>query len=143
MGYCPPLQYYKWNMTPPEWTACTRKRLGMDVFPAEIQCTTCLWNKLDPNGNHATMCKGGASRILRHNEVRDKVGKAFKNIGYDIGYAHEGGLMDGRKPGDVIVYNCKNRKHLLIDVAITNQPTRRHKPPHLLANGPGNTTKHC
>ena len=87
------------------------------------------------------MCKGGASRILRHNEVRDIVGKAFKDIGYDIGYEHGGGLMDGRKPGDVIVYNWKNRKHLLIDVAVTN-PLAVSNHPHLIANGPGNTAKH-
>ena len=49
--------------------------------------------------------------------------------------------MDGRKPGDVIVYNWKNRKHLLIDVAVTNL-LAVSKHPHLIANGPGNTAKH-
>ena len=113
----------------------------MDVFSAEIQCTTCQWNKLDSKVNHATICKGGASRILRYNEVRDIIGKAFKDIGYDIGYEHGGGLLDGSKPGDVIVYNWKNRKHLLIDVEVTS-PLAVTNHPHLLAHGPGNTAKH-
>ena len=137
----PPLLYKNWNMTPLEWIACTRRRLGLDVFPAEIQCTACQWSRQDTKGNHATMCKGGASRILRHNEVRDIVGKAFQEIGYEIGFEHGGGLQDGRKPGDVIVYNWKNRKHLLIDVAITN-PLAPTNHTLLLTNGPGHTARH-
>ena len=45
------------------------------------------------------------------------------------------------KPGDVIVYNWKNRKHLLIDVEVTS-PLAVTNHPHLLAHGPGNTAKH-
>ena len=73
--------------------------------------------------------------------MRDVVGKAFQAIGYEIGYEHGGGLQDGRKPGDVIVYNWKNRKHLLIDVAITN-PLAPTNHTLLLANGPGHTARH-
>ena len=80
------------------------------------------------------MCTGGISRILRLNEVRNIVGKAFKDIGYEIGFEHGGGLLDGRKPGDVIFYYWKNRKHLLIDVAVTN-PFAATNHPHLFANG--------
>ena len=110
----PPLVYNSWNMTPPEWTAATRRRLGIDVFPAETQCTFCRWNRSDVKGNHASMCEGGASRILRHNEVRAVLGKAFTDIGYAIGFEHGGGLTDDRNPGDIIVYNWLEGKHLLI-----------------------------
>ena len=100
----PPLSHNLWNMTPTEWTAATRRRLAIDVFPTETQCTFCRWNRLDVKGTHATMCEGGSSRILRHNEVRAILGKAFTDIGYTIGFEHRGGLPDDRKPGD-IVYN--------------------------------------
>ena len=55
----PPLVYNSWNMTPPEWTAATRRRLGIDVFPAETQCTFCRWNRLDVKGNHTSRYEGG------------------------------------------------------------------------------------
>ena len=78
----PPLSHNLWNMTPTEWTAATRRRLAIDVFPTETQCTFCRWNRLDVKGTHATMCEGGSSRILRHNEVRAILGKAFTDVGY-------------------------------------------------------------
>ena len=56
----------------------------MDVFQTEIQFTACKWNKLDSKENHATMYKGAASGKLRHNEVRNIVGKASIEIEYWI-----------------------------------------------------------
>ena len=89
-------------MTPPEWTAATRRRLGVAVFPAETQCPFCHWGRSDARGNHASMCEGGASRILRHNEVSAVLGKALTDLGYTIGFENGGVLLDGRKPGDII-----------------------------------------
>ena len=128
-------------MTLPEWTATTRKRLGIDVFPAETQCPFCHWGRSDARGNHASMCEGGASRILRHNEVRAVLGKALTDLGYTIGFEHGGGLLDGRKPGDIIAYNWTEGKHMLVDVAVTN-PLALFNHPHLLAGGPGRTAKY-
>ena len=54
----PPLSHNSWNMTPTEWTAATRRRLGIAVFPAETQCSFCSWNRSDSKGNHASMCEG-------------------------------------------------------------------------------------
>ena len=137
----PPLIFNSWNMTPPEWTAATRRRLGVDVFPAETQCPFCHWGRSDARGNHASMCEGGASRILRHNEVRAVLGKALTDLGYTIGFEHGGGLLDGRKPGDIIAYNWTEGKHMLVDVAVTN-PLALSNHPHLLAGGPGRTAKY-
>ena len=95
----------------------------------------------DSKGSHGTMCQGGASRILRHNEIRNVLGKAFSDIGYTIAYEHGGGLTDGRKPCDIIVFTRQDGKHLLIDVAITN-PLATSYHPYLLAGGPGRTAKH-
>ena len=82
------------------------------------------------------MCKGGPSRILRHNEIRDTLAKAIKRAGFSIGLEHGGGLSDNRKPGDIIVYNWERGKHLLIDVGITN-PLAAHNLDSLREVGPG------
>ena len=86
------------------------------------------------------MCIGGASCILLHNEVRSTLAKALGNAGYETGYEHRGELNDGRKPGDIIAYNWKGTKHLLVDVAVVNPlaPTYRR---HLIQGGPGQTAK--
>ena len=73
--------------------------------------------------------------------MRAVLGKAFTDIGYTIGFEHGGGLTDDRKPGDIIVYNWLEGKHLLIDVAVTN-PLATSYHPHLLAGGPGRTAKY-
>ena len=136
----PPLLHKNWNMPPLEWLTATRRRLGIDVFPVERQCGFCLWDRCDTKGNHATMCIGGASCTLRHNEVRSTLAKALGNAGFETGYEHGGGLNDGRKPGDIIAYNWKGTKHLLVDVAVVNPlaPTYRK---HLIQGGPGQTAK--
>ena len=86
------------------------------------------------------MCIGGASCTLRHNEVRSTLAKALENAGYETGFEHGGGLNDERKPGDIIAYNWKGTKHLLVDVAVVNPlaPTYRK---HLTQGGPGQTAK--
>ena len=53
---CVPLAHKRWNMTPKKWTAAVRKRLFLDVIPAEQQCPYCHWQRCDTKGNHAVMC---------------------------------------------------------------------------------------
>ena len=66
------------------------------------------------------MCGGGTSRILRHNNVRNVIAKAIRDVGFRTDFEHGGGLGDQRRPGDIIVYNWRDGRHLLIDVAIIN-----------------------
>ena len=136
----PPLLHKNWNMPALEWLTATRRRLGVDVTPVERQCGFCSWNRCDTKGNHATMCTGGASCHLRHNEVRSVLAKALDSAGFETGYEHSGGLDDERKPGDIIAYNWKGTKHLLVDVSVVNPlaPTHRKH----LRKGPGQTAKH-
>ena len=47
-----------------------------------------------------------------------------------------GGLFDGRRPGDVIVYNWEGNKHLLIDVAVID-PTGDAHEGNLIQGGVG------
>ena len=82
------------------------------------------------------MCGSGPSRIWRHNSIRDLVAKAIENVGYSIGFEHNGGLNDDRRPGDIIVYNWVGDKHLLIDIGVTN-PLAAHNRSSLLREGPG------
>ena len=133
---CAPLEWRKWNMKPREWTAATRRRLHLDVIPSEQQCSYCHWQRCDTKGNHAVMCGSGPSRTWRHNSLRNLLAKAIEGVGFKIGYEHNGGLHDGRKPGDIIVYNWNGDKHLLVDVGITNS-LAAHNRSALLKMGPG------
>ena len=83
----------------------------------------------------------GASCTLRNNEVRGVLAKALDSAGFETGYEHSGGLDDERKPGDIIAYNWKGTKHLLVDVSVVNPlaPTHRKH----LRKGPGQTAKHA
>ena len=40
---CTPLAYKNWSIAPDEWIAATRRRLRLDVIPAEQQCSFCHW----------------------------------------------------------------------------------------------------
>ena len=130
------MEYKQWNLAPAKWTAVVRRRLFLDVIPAERQCPYCHWQRCDTKRNHAVMCKGGPSRTWRHSSIRDLVAKAIENVGFRVQKEHSGNLSDGRKPGDVIVYNWTRDKHLLIDVGITN-PLAAHNRTELLRSGPG------
>ena len=133
---CAPLEYKKWTIAPDKWTAATRLRLHLDVIPAEQQCPYCHWQRCDTKGNHAIMCKAGPSRTWRHNSIRNLLAKAIENVGFKVGFEHNGGLPDDRRPGDIIVYNWTRNKHLLIDVGVTNS-LAAHNRSALLQNGPG------
>ena len=133
---CVPLEHKRWNMAPNKWKAAVRRRLYLDVIPAEQQCPYCHWQKCDTKGNHAVMCRSGPSRIWRHNAIRNLLAKAIQSAGFRIGYEHGGELNDERRPGDIIIYNWTRDKHLLIDVGVTN-PLASHNRSALIKNGPG------
>ena len=115
-----PLSFKRYNMTSAMWRTSVLKRLRQDVVRVERQCTFCKWCRGDLKGEHAIMCSGGCSRTMRHNTVRDLIAKAVRDLGYRTDIEHGGGLGDQRRPGDVIVYNWREGKHLLIDVAVIN-----------------------
>ena len=87
------------------------------------------------------MCKAGrASRTWWHNSISNLLAKAIESSGYKIGYEHNGGLTDNRRPGDIIVYNWSGNRHLLIDVRFTNS-LATHNVNALLQSGPGGGTE--
>ena len=92
----------------------------LNVFPCQKHCKFCKGGWCDIKGDHATMCGGGSSRILRHNIMRNIIAKAARDVGFKTDFEHGGGLGDHRRSGDVIVYNWRNGRHLLIDVAVVN-----------------------
>ena len=67
------------------------------------------------------MCTVGASCTIPHNVVRNVLVIVIKEIGYEVKYEHEGGINDDRKPGDIIAYNSKRNKNILIDVAMESR----------------------
>ena len=131
-----PLSFKKYALTSSEWITATRRRLMVNVFPFHSHCTFCKGGWCDVEGNHAIMCGGGHSRILRHNTLRDILAKAAREVGFSTDLEHGGGLGDERRPGDVIIYNWREGRHLLIDVAVTN-PMCSTNLPKLLSDGEG------
>ena len=115
-----PLTFKRYALASPEWVASARRRLMVNVYPFQSHCRFCKGGWCDVKGEHATMCAGGHSRVLRHITVRDTLAKAARTSGYRTDIEHGGGLGDQRRPGDVIIYNWNEDRHLLIDVAIIN-----------------------
>ena len=111
-----PLSFKKYALTSPEWITATRKRLMVNLYPFQSHCRFCKGGWCDVNGEHAIMCAEGHSRVLRHNTVRNVVAKAARDVGLNTDIELVGGLGDQRQPGDVIVYNWNDGRHLLIDV---------------------------
>ena len=131
-----PLSFKNYALTSPEWLAATRKRLMASVFSFQSHCTFCKGGWCDVKGDHAVMCGGGPSRTLRHNTVRDIIAKAARDVGLSTDIEHGGGLGDQRRPGDVIIYNWREGRHLLIDVAVIN-PFCSTNVPGLISGGVG------
>ena len=92
----------------------------IDVFPLQRHCAFCKGGWCDVKGEHAIMCAGGHSRVLRHDTTRNIVAKAARDAGCFTDIEYGGGLRDHRRPGDVIIYNWRDGRHLLIDVAVIN-----------------------
>ena len=131
-----PLSFKKYALTTPEWMVAVRRRLMIDVFAYQSHCTFCKGGWCDVKGEHAIMCGGGHSRTFRHNTIRDIIAKAARDVGCTTDIEHGGGLGDERRPGDVIIYNWRDGKHLLIDVAVIN-PQCSTRQPKLISKGVG------
>ena len=131
-----PLSFKKYALTPQEWLAATRKRLMISVFPYQSHCTYCKGGWCDIKGEHAVICGGGPSRVLRHNTIRDIIAKAARDVGLNTDIEHGGGLGDQRRPGDVVIYNWREGRHLLIDVAVIG-PLCSTNVPNLISGGVG------
>ena len=131
-----PLSFKKYNLSSPDWVAAARRRLMLNVFPCQKHCLFCKEGWCDVKGDHATMCGGGSSRVVRHSTTRKTIAKAVRDIGFRTDIEHGGGLGDQRRPGDVIVYNWRDGRHLLIDVAIINPLCPAHRD-SLISEGVG------
>ena len=73
---------------------------------------------------------------MKHSNIQKIIAKAARDVGLTTGLEHGGGLGDKRRPGDVIIYNWHENKHLLVDVAVTN-PQRWTNLPKLISEGVG------
>ena len=133
---CPPFKFLEYNLEASIWTVAARQRLRLDVSTKNSSCRFCRGCVHDRKGMHALSCPGAGSTRIRHDAVRDIVLKAFQNVGYTAKIEHSGDLGDKRRPGDVIVYNWKGSKHLLIDIAVI-QPLMQAHMSTLAEGGPG------
>ena len=80
-----PLSFEGYTMEPQIWVAAARRRLYLDVVPAEKPCPHCKKQICDRKGDHAVTCGGGGALISRHNQVRDLVKNAAKEAGFTVG----------------------------------------------------------
>ena len=121
----PPLQHKNWKMPASEWSTATRRRLGIDVIPTERKCGFCLWDRCDTKGNHATMCTGGASCILRHNEIRSILAKAIQDAGFKVGYEHEADNMTTENRA-ILLHSTGRGQNTFLSTFLL--PTHWHRP---------------
>ena len=133
-----PLSWTNSNLEPSEWLVSARRRLMLDVRPIKSSCPSCRFQQIGKKGNHAISCHGGYSTSLRHHAVRNLIGRACTQAGFEVDYEHGGGLKDGRRPGDVRVKSWKLGKDLLIDCAVIDPTVEDHEID--LLSGPGNAT---
>ena len=69
-------------------------------------------------------CAGKMGSKMRHDAVKWVVARAFEQAGFEGSLEQGGGLLDGRRPGDVsvddwvVVKNWSDNTTLTIDVAI-------------------------
>ena len=113
-----PLSFKKYNLTSPDWVAAARRRLRLNVYSCQKHCVFCTGGWCDVKRDHTTICDSGTLKVLRHNNKPNFIAKAARDVGFRTDFEHGGGLGDHRKPGDVIVYDWREGRHLLIDVAI-------------------------
>lgn len=77
--------------------------------------------------------------ILRHNAVADRIESVVRMTGFRTAREHGGDLGDGRRPGDVVVFDWEGGRHLLVDVSVIH-PTEECHLTELLKAGPGRST---
>ena len=98
-----PLSWKNFNLEPNEWLVSERRRLLLDVRQARSRCPSCRFQTICKKGNHAISCHGSYSSSLRHHAIRNLIGQACCQAGFEVEYEHNGGLADGRRPGDITV----------------------------------------
>ena len=81
------------------------------------------------------MLGSGPPHTWRLNSLRTLLAKAIESVGFNIRYEHYGGLPGDIQPDDIIVYNWKTDKHLLINVSVTNSLAAHSR--IALKHGPG------
>ena len=127
-----PLAYKNWNVSSREWLIEARRRLGLDVRTRRTRCSNCRFFEIGLKGDHALSCSGKMGSKMRHDAVRIVVARAFKQAGFEVRMEQGGGLLDGRRPGDVevrdwvVVDNWRNNTSLSIDVAIIDATGDTH-----------------
>ena len=83
-------------------------------------------------GDHALRCTGKMGLRMRHDAVKFLVARAFEQAGFEVSLEQGGGLLDGRRPGDVkvedwvVVNNWIDNTSLCIDVAIIDATGDAH-----------------
>src|SRR4051794_27844988 len=84
-------------------------RLGVPVLGSEVPCPLCT-QPLDVFGDHATCCAKSGDLIVRHNTIRNLVGRVASDGLLHVVLEKKGILGDapGRRPGDVTIRNWEH-----------------------------------
>jgi hypothetical protein len=96
-------------------------RLGVPVLGNEVSCPLCM-QTINVYGDHATCCAKSGDLIIRHNTLRNLVGR-FASDGLLHTVLEKQGILgptSGRRPGDVTIRNWEHGNGLAIDLAVTS-----------------------
>jgi hypothetical protein len=107
-------------MSPAQFQALVRLRLGMPQYPsstAGTTCRLCFKAPLDVMGRHSLTCMGGGLRTAVHNLVRDLVHRLASTA--LLGPRLEELCFQGRMGADLLLCNVPGRP-IAIDFAITH-----------------------
>ena len=104
----------------------------MDVRTKRTRCSNCRFHEIGLKGDHALRCSGKMGMTMRHDALKLLLARAFKQAGFGVKMEQRGGLLDGRRPGDVevegwvVVNNWIENASLSIDVAIIDPTGDTH-----------------
>jgi hypothetical protein len=109
-------------LTPEEFRAALRLRLGVPVFSTATSCSYCEV-PMDESEVHALSCKHGGYHVRRHNAVRDvfaavaeagALGPVVEAAGLDGGI----GGVEGLRPADVLLPRFERGRDVAVDFAV-------------------------
>jgi hypothetical protein len=120
-------------LRPRNFRVAVAYRLGIPLFNGEVKCPMCT-QTIDVYGDHATCCAKAGDLIVRHNSVRNLMGKLATEGMLDPVLEKKGilGPTSGRRPGDVTIARWSHGKGLAIDVAVTSPFAKKA----LMSNSP-------
>jgi hypothetical protein len=106
-------------------------RMGMHLFPLELDCSACTGRKSDRKGHHDVVCAGLNRTKGRHDRLRDELCKIAARAGLLPSKEPPNILKpvdsSNDKPADVLIPDYQNGKACCFDIVISSPFTQVQK----------------